>query len=118
MAMRVALVAVVGLAKVESPTIEAGGKLQELTVDRVISAVGIVGNVENLGLEGTKVVVERSHIEIEQGAVGRHHAVGLGPWRQGIERALLQRLHHFGTRGELSREICFRQSARGTQIPK
>ncbi len=46
-------------------TIEAGGKTIELTVDRVISAVGIVGNVENLGLEGTKVVVERSHIVID-----------------------------------------------------
>ena len=67
---------------------------------------------------GVDAPQQRSHIEIEQGAVGRHHAVGLGPWRQGIERALLQRLHHFGTRGELSREICFRQSARGTQIPK
>ena len=42
-----------------------GGKTQELTVDRVISAVGIVGNVENLGLEGTKVVVEGSHIVID-----------------------------------------------------
>ena len=43
-------------------TIEAGGKTTEITVDRVISAVGIVGNVENLGLEGTKVVVDRTHV--------------------------------------------------------
>ncbi|MBU2089748.1 MAG: dihydrolipoyl dehydrogenase [Alphaproteobacteria bacterium] len=43
-------------------TIEAGGKTSELTVDRVILAVGIVGNVENLGLEGTKVKVEKTHI--------------------------------------------------------
>ncbi len=47
-------------------TIEAGGNTQELTVDRVISAVGIVGNVEGLGLEGTKVKVERAHIEIDE----------------------------------------------------
>jgi dihydrolipoamide dehydrogenase len=47
-------------------TIEAGGKSQELTVDRVIMAVGIVGNVEDLGLEGTKVKVDRAHIEIDQ----------------------------------------------------
>jgi len=47
-------------------TIEAGGKTQEITVDRVISAVGIVGNVEDLGLEGTKVKVERSHIVIDE----------------------------------------------------
>ena len=46
-------------------TIDAGGKTSEMTVDRVISAVGIVGNVEDLGLEGTKVVVERSHILID-----------------------------------------------------
>ena len=46
-------------------TIEAGGKATEQTFDRVISAVGIVGNVENLGLEGTKVVVDRSHIVID-----------------------------------------------------
>ena len=44
-------------------TIEtADGKTQEMTVDRLISAVGIVGNVEGIGLEGTKVKVDRSHI--------------------------------------------------------
>src|SRR5439155_5526147 len=42
-------------------TITAGGKSQELTVDRVISAVGIVGNVEDLGLEGTKVKLDKTH---------------------------------------------------------
>ena len=47
-------------------TIEANGKSQEITVDRVISAVGIVGNVEDLGLEGTGVKVERSHIVIDE----------------------------------------------------
>ncbi|MBN8901777.1 MAG: FAD-dependent oxidoreductase, partial [Rhodospirillales bacterium] len=46
-------------------TIEAGGKTQDVTVDRVISAVGIVGNVENLGLEGTGVKVERTHVVID-----------------------------------------------------
>ena len=43
-------------------TIEAAGKSQEITVDRVISAVGIVGNVENIGLEGTGVKVDRTHV--------------------------------------------------------
>ena len=47
-------------------TIEAGGKTQEITADRIISAAGIVGNVEGLGLEGTKVVVERSHVVIDE----------------------------------------------------
>jgi dihydrolipoamide dehydrogenase len=47
-------------------TIEAGGKTQEITVDRVISAVGIVGNVENLGLDGTAVKVDRTHVVIDE----------------------------------------------------
>jgi dihydrolipoamide dehydrogenase len=47
-------------------TIEAGGKSFEVTVDRVIAAVGIVGNVENLGLEGTKVRVEKTHIVVDK----------------------------------------------------
>jgi dihydrolipoamide dehydrogenase len=40
---------------------EKGAK-SELTVERVISAVGVVGNVENLGLEGTKVKTDRGCI--------------------------------------------------------
>jgi dihydrolipoamide dehydrogenase len=47
-------------------TVEAGGKTQEITVERVISAVGIVGNTENLGLEGTGVKVDRTHVVIDQ----------------------------------------------------
>ena len=47
-------------------TIEAGGKSEQIEVDRVISAVGIVGNVENIGLEGTKVKVEKTHVVIDQ----------------------------------------------------
>jgi len=43
-------------------TVEMAGKSQEITVDRVISAVGIVGNVENIGLEGTLVKIERTHV--------------------------------------------------------
>ncbi len=38
------------------------GKTEQLTVDRVISAVGVVGNVEKLGLENTKVKTERGTI--------------------------------------------------------
>ncbi|AQS84573.1 MAG: dihydrolipoyl dehydrogenase [Acetobacter aceti] len=45
-----------------SVEIEAAGKKETYTFDRVISAVGIVGNVENIGLEGTKIVVDRTHI--------------------------------------------------------
>jgi dihydrolipoamide dehydrogenase len=43
-------------------TLDKGGKTEDLTVDRVIMAVGIVGNVENIGLENTKVKVDRTHI--------------------------------------------------------
>ncbi len=46
-------------------TIESAGKSQDITVDRVISAVGIVGNVEGLGLEGTGVKVERTHVVVD-----------------------------------------------------
>jgi len=42
--------------------VEQGGKTQEITVDRVISAVGIVGNVEGIGLEGTNIKVDRTHV--------------------------------------------------------
>src|ERR1700722_16192609 len=47
-------------------TVEAGGKSQDITVERVISAVGIVGNVEDLGLEGTGVKVDRTHVVIDE----------------------------------------------------
>jgi dihydrolipoamide dehydrogenase len=47
-------------------TVEAGGKTADITVDRVILAVGIVGNVENIGLEGTKVKVEKAHVVVNE----------------------------------------------------
>ena len=47
-------------------TVEAGGKSQQISVDRVISAVGIVGNVEDLGLDGTGVKVDRGHVAIDE----------------------------------------------------
>ncbi len=46
--------------------VEANDKSQKLTVDRVISAVGIVGNVEDLGLEGSGVNVDRTHVLIDE----------------------------------------------------
>ena len=42
-------------------TLEQQGKRSELEVERVIVAAGIVGNIENLGLEGTRVKVEKPH---------------------------------------------------------
>ena len=47
-------------------TIDDGkGKTQTLTVDRVISAVGVVGNIEGLGLEKLGVKTERGTIVID-----------------------------------------------------
>ena len=43
-------------------TLEQQGKKTQLEVDRVIVAAGIVGNVEDLGLEKTRVQVEKTHI--------------------------------------------------------
>ena len=42
--------------------LEQQGKQTELEVERVIVAAGIVGNVEDLGLEQTRVKVEKTHI--------------------------------------------------------
>ncbi|MGA8000107.1 MAG: dihydrolipoyl dehydrogenase [Pseudolabrys sp.] len=47
-------------------TIEEGGKSQTITVERVISAVGVVGNIENLGLEKLGVKTDRGIIVIDQ----------------------------------------------------
>ncbi|MFI5022372.1 MAG: dihydrolipoyl dehydrogenase [Alphaproteobacteria bacterium] len=47
-------------------TIEAGGKTSEATFERVILAIGIAGNVENIGLEGTKVKVEKTHVVVNE----------------------------------------------------
>ncbi len=47
-------------------TVEKSGKKEEITVDNVIMAVGIVGNVENIGLEKTKVKVDRGHIVTDE----------------------------------------------------
>jgi dihydrolipoamide dehydrogenase len=46
--------------------IEADGKSLEANAERVILAVGIVGNVEDIGLENTGVVVDRSHIVVDE----------------------------------------------------
>ncbi len=39
------------------------GKVQTLKVDKVIAAVGIVANVENIGLENTKATLEKGFIK-------------------------------------------------------
>ncbi len=47
-------------------TIDEGGKTQTLTVERVISAVGVTGNIENLGLEKLGVKTERGIIKVDE----------------------------------------------------
>ncbi|WP_299420124.1 dihydrolipoyl dehydrogenase [uncultured Shimia sp.] len=46
--------------------IEVGGKVTTQDFDTVISAVGIVGNVENLGLEKLGVKIDRTHVVTDQ----------------------------------------------------
>src|SRR6476661_4598382 len=47
-------------------TIEEGGKTQQITAERVISAVGVTGNIENLGLEKLGVKTERGVIVVDK----------------------------------------------------
>ena len=42
------------------------GKTESLSVDRVILAIGIVGNVEGIGLENTAVKVDRAHVVVNE----------------------------------------------------
>ncbi|AGT09594.1 dihydrolipoyl dehydrogenase [Paracoccus aminophilus] len=46
--------------------IEIGGKTETQDFDTVISAVGIVGNVENLGLEKLGVKIDRTHVVTDE----------------------------------------------------
>ncbi|WP_322866158.1 dihydrolipoyl dehydrogenase [Aquicoccus sp. G2-2] len=46
--------------------IETGGKVQKQDFDTVISAVGIVGNVENLGLEDVGAKIDRTHVVVDE----------------------------------------------------
>ena len=66
--------------------ISSGDKTEQLEVDRVILAIGIVGNVEGLGLEELGVKVEKTHVVVD--GFGRTGVDGLyaigdltgGPW--------------------------------------
>jgi dihydrolipoamide dehydrogenase len=66
--------------------VEAGGKVEKITVDRVIAAVGIVANTENLGLENTKVKVDKGQIvtgkysETDEAGVYAIGDVAGAPW--------------------------------------
>jgi dihydrolipoamide dehydrogenase len=47
-------------------TVEREGGPSAIEVERVILAIGITGNVEDIGLEGTKVKVDRGHIVVDE----------------------------------------------------
>ena len=55
----------VGGGAVQAAIETEDGKTEQATFDRAILAAGIVGNVEDLGLEGTGVVVEKGHIRTD-----------------------------------------------------
>jgi len=67
-------------------TIEAAGKTETRRFDTVISAVGIVGNTEGLGLEEAGVRIERTHVVTDahcRTGVPGVYAIGdlvAGPW--------------------------------------
>jgi dihydrolipoamide dehydrogenase len=46
--------------------VTAAGKTETLTPSHIITAAGIVGNVENLGIEGTIIHVEKTHVRIDE----------------------------------------------------
>ncbi|MCY4541329.1 MAG: dihydrolipoyl dehydrogenase [Rhodobacteraceae bacterium] len=60
-------------------TIDTGKDQVKESFDTVVSAVGIVGNVEGLGLEEAGVEVDRTHIQVDElcgTAVAGIHAIG------------------------------------------
>jgi dihydrolipoamide dehydrogenase len=52
--------------KILKVTYEEGGKQKHIEVEKLISAVGVVANVENIGLEATKVKLERGFIKTDK----------------------------------------------------
>jgi len=66
--------------------IEAGGKAETLEAEVAIVAVGIVGNVEDLGLEALGVKVDRTHVVVDaHGSTGVPGLYAIGdiagpPW--------------------------------------
>jgi dihydrolipoamide dehydrogenase len=64
----------------------AKGDITQQTVERVIMAIGIVGNTENLGLEEVGVKTDRGHVVVNQWCetdVAGIYAIGdlvAGPW--------------------------------------
>ncbi|MBL4757702.1 MAG: dihydrolipoyl dehydrogenase [Rhizobiales bacterium] len=64
-----------GKDSVTASITDKDGKAHKITVDRVISAVGVVGNIENLGLEELGVKTDRGTIQID--GLGRTNVPGI-----------------------------------------
>lgn len=64
-----------GADTVSATVATADGKTRTIEADRCILAIGIVGNVENLGLEALGVRIERGHVQTE--GLGRTGVAGL-----------------------------------------
>jgi dihydrolipoamide dehydrogenase len=47
-------------------TLAVGDKTSQVTAERVVLAIGITGNVENIGLDKTKVRAEKGHILVNE----------------------------------------------------
>lgn len=56
-------------------TVERGGKAQHLKAERVLVAVGLVGNSEGLGLEHTRVVMDKGLIQVADWGVSAQPGV-------------------------------------------
>ena len=66
--IRILTEAQVSSCDAEAGKVEIASKngVESLTVERIILAVGIVGNVEDIGLEKTKVQVDKAHIVVDE----------------------------------------------------
>jgi len=64
-----------GKSSVTADITDKTGKKESKEFDRVILAVGIVGNVENLGLEALGVKIEKTHVTVD--SFGRTGVPGL-----------------------------------------
>ncbi|MEL7481554.1 MAG: dihydrolipoyl dehydrogenase [Pseudomonadota bacterium] len=64
-----------GKSTVKATVDLGGGKTETIEADRVILAIGIVGNVEGLGLEALGINIEKTHVAVD--AFGRTGVPGL-----------------------------------------
>ncbi len=64
-----------GKTSIKASIKDKAGKVSEQEFDRVILAIGIVGNVENLGLEDLGVKVDRTHVTVD--GFGKTNVAGL-----------------------------------------